>query len=178
MLALERNLRVLHARTDVDLRNIQTLFGIVEMGSILGRLPGYSTGQQIEDTRTPVRTVLAETMEYSGKFMNVGDGPQAPEAYHALLSKVAGRLLENREGAPDVAFGTLNYDVRLYLALALNGFDPDYGLQAEPIISGKRVVIPLLKLLGSLNWSKCQCGAGRVHAATPWPRRHRRPILG
>jgi hypothetical protein len=55
-------LRGLHANSAVDLDNIETLFGLVEMGRFISKLPGTDSGDE-ERARAAVRELMATAIE-------------------------------------------------------------------------------------------------------------------
>ena len=146
---LQNKFRQLHAKSTVNLDNIETVFGLVEMARLLGRLPGFDK-TQIEALATAVRTVLFETVMLTGKFVFADRGYVPPKDY---LS-VAGHLDHERQnrGADRLVFITFNYDLGLDFALHWSNFSIDYGL-GDPVPSEP---VQLYKLHGSLNWISCK----------------------
>jgi hypothetical protein len=153
---LRHKLKPLHAKTAVDLSNIENLCGLVEMARVIRRLPGLEEGQ-IDNAADAVQTVLAETILHSGPFSYSRDDRwQPPGAYLSVV----GRLDAARQAheSDDTAFITFNYDLGLDFALHWSNFAIDYGLGA-PVDGAAR----LYKLHGSLNWMTCNiCGHVRV----------------
>jgi hypothetical protein len=133
--------QVLHAKTNIDTSNIESVFNIVEMGRILRLLPGQFDSEEVSQS---VRRVLAETIQHYCRFH------WRPRQWHPTGSYQA--LVRSMVRRGDIAaFITFNYDIALDFALHFDGWAVDYGL-------GHGGVVPLLKLHGSLNWTTCSCG--------------------
>jgi hypothetical protein len=61
VLKLRTELERLHARSENDLRNLESIFNLVEMGSLLNLLPGVKA-EDIPQASAAIRKVLAETI--------------------------------------------------------------------------------------------------------------------
>lgn len=139
------HLKPLAATSVVDLRNVESVFGLVEMGHLIGKLPG----QTLEPAAAAeaMRTVLAETLEYSCNFPVVDGRVMPPPAYAALVQgysdKDTMRLVPG-----SVAFITFNYDIGLDYAVHWHNNSIDYA--ATSLGPGE---IPILKLHGSVHWT-------------------------
>lgn len=147
--ALQNGLGQLHAKTEVDLQNIESVFGLIEMAGLVRRLPG-SEAVDIDRLSHSVRAVVLETVVNAGRFQVSNDIWRPPEPYSDLAKAVAKRITKGRR---DVAFITFNYDLGLDYALHWADVDVDYGLDLP-----RSAAVPLLKLHGSVNWVTCrQC---------------------
>lgn len=142
----------LQAKSVVDLNDIESVFSLVEMGNLLGRLPDTETAEVAMLNRA-MRVVLTETIERSCLF-NVHDGQWQPhDLYRQLIQKCSGMQL-------DVSFITFNYDIALDYALQFSGAKLDYGFGGAAASPGG---IELFKLHGSMNWVSCaKCGVMRA----------------
>lgn len=141
-----------HAKSYLDLDNIEVLFGAVEMSLLLNKFAGRHP-EGIKKLRDDLVTVIYKTLETCIPFP-VRDGAYAaPEPYaqlHRLITQQGG--LQRRDPV-EPSFITFNYD--LALDVALGRFQYDYGL-ADKMPAGS---VPLLKLHGSINWGLCErCG--------------------
>lgn len=148
---VQERLLQLQARSAVDLDNVESVFSLIEMGRLLGKLPRTSP-EEVERAGQAIRTVLAETIELNCQFKISEQGDWLPHHdYEQLLTGI-----QNRAG--DCAFLTFNYDVALDHAFVAAGLPVDYALSENPSAG-----VPLLKLHGSLNWLGCTgCGAVRA----------------
>src|SRR5579864_3842359 len=78
-------LEQLHARTENNLRNIESIFNLVEMGKLLGLLPSTSP-ENIKRTSEAVQRVLTQTIEYSCEFPSDKGKVSAPQYYRNLVT--------------------------------------------------------------------------------------------
>jgi hypothetical protein len=147
---LQNKFRQLHAKSAVDLDNIETVFGLIEMARLLGRLPGFDQ-KQIEELATAVRTVLFETVMLTGAFDFSAERGYSPPRDYLSVAGYLDRQRQNR-GDDRLVFITFNYDLGLDFALHWSNFSIDYGLgdQVPP------ESIQLYKLHGSLHWISCK----------------------
>jgi NAD-dependent SIR2 family protein deacetylase len=169
----------LHVRSKVDLDNIENVFSLVEMGRLIGRLPGVETSQ-VPLAAKAIRRLVVETVEQTCMFDIDAEGQwSAPANYYTLLERAS----DNGSPRPgnDYALVTFNYDIGLDFAAWSSHIPVDYGL--GDAIPG---ALPLLKLHGSLHWNSClKCSAitpipfermqqlrGRLPRGTP----HQRPF--
>lgn len=145
---IHTHLRPLAATSVVDLRNVESVFGLVEMGRLIDKLPGQSS-----DTGGPraaadaMRTVLAETLEYTCAFP-VSDGSVLPPAPYSALVQRYSEQSSMRLIPGSVAFITFNYDLGLDYAVHWHNNAIDYS--AKSFGPGE---IPVLKLHGSIHWT-------------------------
>ena len=152
---LERRLPMLHARSIVDLNDVEAVFNVVEMARLVGRLPGTKPAD-IAEIGDAIRRLLADTIESNCRFPVLEGQHQPTEDY----GRLAAGLAEPRSEflGDSVAFLTFNYDTAFDFALYRQGLWADYAL--DDTASHRRGGIPLLKLHGSLNWTlcpKCRC---------------------
>lgn len=145
---LQEGFQRLHAKSSVSLRNIESVFGLVEMASLIGKLPGFDD-DKLHKLSQAIRAVLIQTIEQRGRFeYDPLFGYLPPPPYVGLA---AAHEEGKKRGEPNpVAFITFNYDIGLDFALHWSNLEIDYGL-SEP----RPQAVPLLKLHGSLNWSGC-----------------------
>jgi hypothetical protein len=141
---IANRLQRLHAKSRVDLTNIESVFSLVEMGRLLRSFPETSGYDKIEQAASAIRRVLAETIQHYCRFQWLDGQWKPPEPYDALVKA-------NVKQGNIAAFITFNYDIAIDFALHWNRHSIDYGL-------GRGGVVPLLKLHGSLGWTTCSCG--------------------
>ena len=149
---IQDRLPTLHAKSVVDLANIESVFSLIEMGRLLGRLPA-TPANEIPRAANAIRRILTDTVELTCKFNVDRKGVWSPPTeYSRFVDKL---FPSDRSPAPDsYAFLTFNYDVALDFALRYRGIPTDYAFTDE-LGAG----VPVLKLHGSLNWRVCaDCG--------------------
>jgi hypothetical protein len=152
---LQNRFRQLHAKSTVNLDNIESVFGLIEMARLLGRLPGFDL-VQIEELASAIRTVLVETVQLSGKFNYSEEERWSPPPDYLAVAAHIDHEIERR--GDDIALISFNYDLGMDFALHWSRLPIDYGL-GQPT----RDAVRLFKLHGSLNWVTCRkCGAVRA----------------
>ena len=142
--------QVVQDKSDLDLTNLEHLFGAIEMAEVIGKFcdrDEASIQRLNQSLRLLIVRTLQETMPipYSNKQYHA----QAPYGDFAkLLSEI------NKRGAgsesPKVSVLTFNYDTALEFAFYNRGQTYDYCLESTNNNS-----IAILKLHGSINWSFC-----------------------
>lgn len=144
-------LQGIHSKSYLDLDNIETIFGAIEMGRIIGKF-GNRNKAEIEKLRDSIVTVIYKTLEYSMPFPYRGRGIEAPPPYDQFIdSLIQANKGRHPEGGHKYSFITFNYDLALDYTLHRHGIPSDYCLPSETIPHA----IPLLKLHGSINWGIC-----------------------
>ena len=169
-----QELETVESKVQVDLDNIEDLFGTVEMAAQLG----YSGAL---DTKTKLVYVILRTLELTATRKSRGvdytyrDGETLRSAvfggdlYEFFVNVVARRW--EKPPATGIAEDTvisLNYDLLLEQAMDQTPLLPLYDLSPEvigedpPGQSGK-VRLRLLKLHGSANWAVCPVCRNRIY---------------
>ena len=169
-------------KIEIDLDNIEQLFGLVEISD---RLLAESANRNAE-TRSDIVYTIAKTLQLSiGKVENRGrlgfspaagcegiDGIPAEwetstggtsrylaDLYVVFAALIAGMLDEraNRRCRAETVI-TFNYDLVLDDALRRIGCEPNYylGGTSSRLAERAKVSVPLLKLHGSTNWGICK----------------------
>lgn len=167
--ALRNDLRRIYANSDLDLDNIETLFGITEMARILNVLGNLSPEEIIQLNRALKRLII-ETLEKSIKFPYREKSMMPPPTYDTFVKK----MLMNDYASPktNMSIITFNYDLALDYTLNYYGLPIDYGF------SNKTDAITLLKLHGSINWVKSKDEGGiNILGLSTYLRNTQRPIL-
>lgn len=130
--------------------NIEELFGTFEMARILKRF-GNFTSNEIDNLVSAIKRVIRITIEQKMKFSHIQDvGISSPAGYGDFVSSLDGKWRVRDK--PQIAFITMNYDIGLEFALAKEKIEYDYCFDGPR----KAEKVPLLKLHGSLNWSRCK----------------------
>jgi hypothetical protein len=142
-------LQRVHSKSELDLINLESVFGAFEMARLIGSDLGSAEKSATigEDLVSAMQRVITETLQETVLFPVQGGQIKPPSHYESFA-----QLLQTfiGTGTRRPAILTFNYDIALDYALQFYGLQPDYGLsEAE---SGG---VPLLKLHGSLNWGQC-----------------------
>lgn len=142
------DLQPMYAKSYLDLNNIETLFGVIEMARITGKLGSFSV-EEIDSFRISLVRLIVETLEQSIHFDVDARGWLHPtQSYTALV-----RLLHRREIVNSTSLITFNYDLCMEVALTIptrrggSGVNINYCLNGQPSEG-----MDLLKLHGSVNW--------------------------
>jgi len=142
-------LQGVHAKSSLDLDNIEVVFGVIEIALMLRRL-GNRTPEQISKLRDSLITLIYKTLECSVEFpvhQRTVHPPKPYDQFKIMLHHVIEN--QSREDPHQFTFITFNYDLCLDYTLLFDDFLPyDYGL--EPSQSANPT--QLLKLHGSINW--------------------------
>jgi NAD-dependent SIR2 family protein deacetylase len=171
-------------KIDIDLDNIEELFGLVEMSHRLGmarpetrsatlyliaktldlciKVPGQRTRIRLQVDSSDASGLDALGTEIAQK-MGTGTGDPVEVHYemdmYDFFALVLGGCLDDpakRERRSNVVI-TFNYDLLLENALLRVGLRPWYGQELDQEPAGNEV--PVLKLHGSANWGVCsECG--------------------
>ena len=144
-------LRGVYAKSHLDLDNIESVFGAIEMGAMLGTFANRDE-ESIKRLRDSVITLILTTLEQSIAFRRDRGAIKPPTPYEDFVAVIRKAVHSHNEHR--VSLLTFNYDVSLDYAIPVVFSHPayDYGLTADI----PRSVIPLLKLHGSMNWGTCQ----------------------
>jgi hypothetical protein len=143
------SLQNVNSKSFVDIYNIEDVFSSFEMGRIIGRLPGMSNGEEIENLIVSTKRLIYETLDKSTLLMipSRDKPPDAKIGYRRLVEFIKE---VNKKSFDTCCVITFNYDLLLDYALYKSNLIPNYCLNTknEPI-QGK---VKLIKLHGSLNW--------------------------
>jgi len=153
------SMQSLHSKSNIDLDNIEDVFGAFEIANIIKQLGSFPT-DKIEGLSMAASILIAYTLEHTCEFKRGANGFMPQGDYRrfiedlikdSVLEKDGTRLFQNN------TFITFNYDVCLDAAIHYHGFKIDYGLRdfTEPS------AVKLFKLHGSINWAECldsNCG--------------------
>ncbi|MFD3001949.1 hypothetical protein ACFS7Z_16370 [Pontibacter toksunensis] len=138
-------LQIVHSKAQLDLNNIESLFGAIEMGIILGRLTSKS--QDVAKYKEALTTLISRTLIQSMLFpFVIKTGYQNIPTFKSSesYSQFAELLINKKAYGASVL--TFNYDLGLELALAFYNTKVNYRLDDDT------ENFNLLKLHGSINW--------------------------
>jgi hypothetical protein len=152
-------LQAVHAKSFLDLDNIEILFGAIEMAQLIGKL-GERDREEIIKLRESIITLIFKTLEYSIIFPVQDQHIYPPEPYRAFLNTLSYAQSKTTPIAPhEFAFMTFNYDLTLDYSLHHAGYGFDYCLDESSEKDAQIKKVPYLKLHGSINWGTCEeCG--------------------
>lgn len=150
-------LQAIHAKSFLDLDNIEILFGAIEMAQLIGKLGGRNP-EEIIRLRESIITLIFKTLEYSIEFPVRDKHIYPPEPYSTFLKTLSSAQSKANPVAPqEFAFLTFNYDLALDFTLHYHGYYFDYCLSDEFDKKDKDIKkVPYLKLHGSINWGICE----------------------
>ena len=134
-----KSLNSLHAKSKIDLNNIEAVLGLLEMYELL-EFPNRIDSSKFKSLKKTYIEFIAETIELSMKFNITSTKKINSTGSYPIF---ASHLSKHRE---NTAIITFNYDLGIDVALYNAGIDYNYYLNK---IDSK---FPLLKLHGSLNW--------------------------
>ena len=144
-------LKEAQAKSQIDLGNIESVFAAFEMGGLAERLGTIDTSE-VKRLSKAMKCMIVRTLEESVRFRAETDRVSPPIPYGTFVKLI--RRLVTKGTRPDferVSVITFNYDVGLDYALFWEGLPVEYAIEGEEEESG----IKLLKLHGSLNWTRC-----------------------
>jgi len=150
------------SKSALDINNIESLFGVFDMATLLGRL-GPMTDEEIQKLPTAINYVISKTIESSLQYPIYSGSTLAPKPYGAF----AGMIHDlNKRDRGSVSVITFNYDVGLDYAFHYASIPFEYRCGVpDGLDPGRKQfygAIDLLKLHGSLNWGRCKQCNGRV----------------
>ncbi len=123
----------------------------MEMGSLIGKLPGRKAGE-ISQLRDALVTVIVQTIERTMPFQ-VEEGQILPPGNYGEFAELVEELKTACRSVDDpLALITFNYDLGVDYALHQRGLPFSYGLTQD---TQRPNQVPLLKLHGSINWGLC-----------------------
>ena len=160
-------LQNLYAKSYIDLDNIESLFGAVEMGLTIGKLGTIYEVETIRELRSSLINVIVQTLECTISFPAKEDRLPIPDTdgqgneltFLRVMPTESYRNFATllKEHFPKSSIITFNYDMALDVALRnVFGNEPNYSLYDD---DGSTNLQPkLMKLHGSINWYGCTCG--------------------
>lgn len=155
------------AKSSVDIVNIESVFGLLEMARTISSFPGLTKDelganndvldQLIQNLKFLITATLERTMEFPYRKKL-----SPPDSYGKLADLIFD--LWRKDSGNSTSILTFNYDLGADFALAHKAIIPEYCLDDgdwPEIQDNKTLRVPLLKLHGSLNW-KLDISSGEV----------------
>lgn len=137
-------LQSVYAKSYLELTNIESLFGVIEMARVINKLDDYSS-EEINEIRESLVTLIVKTLEKTIAFPADGERGVTPtRSYRSFIE-----LIQDK-GTGDCSIITFNYDLALDFACYWMGTHINYCLT-----DSNEYGVKLLKLHGSINWAKC-----------------------
>ena len=147
----------LYTKSNIGLKNIEDVFGLIEMGVLIKKFPGCSSPEEIEELRKSIIRFIVVTIEQTNRYPHKqGMLTDSNGNYDEFIEVLVGPLLKQGRS---VSIITFNYDVALDFSLNSKKLEYDYSLSD----SKKPPNIRLLKLHGSINWGSCP----KCHSIVP-----------
>lgn len=137
-----RHLQDVHSKSYLDLDNIETVFGAIEMSKIISRLPRCDS-KDIPKIRNGLIKLIVRTLENEMLFPSE---ISTPLEIKILPSPEYEEFAKNLKDFKDPAIITFNYDIGLEIGLH-SAFKINYCLSEE-----EKDGLKVLKLHGSTNW--------------------------
>jgi len=134
-----KSLNSLHAKSKIDLNNIESVLGLLEMSELL-EIPNRNRELEFKSLKTSYIRLIAETIELSMRFNINGPNRISTNGSYPRFAQFFNTKKDNS------AIISFNYDMGIDVALHNEGIKYNYYLDESD--SG----FPLLKLHGSLNW--------------------------
>ncbi len=149
-------LQQVYSKSFLDLTNIESLFGALEMATIIDQL-GKIPKNNILQYRDSLVKLIVRTIEKSMSFTSTSDGLKSHPSYEYFV-KI---LIAKRTGSSSII--TFNYDMGLDVAIHQANKYVNYGLNP-----GDENGIKLLKLHGSINWARSKPFANNPSKILPY----------
>lgn len=139
-------LRRVQSYAEVDLRNIEVVLSLLELAHLTW---GHSQFNEFntKSAITALRRVIVQTLDYTLRYSRKDDIIAPPYNSKRLVDRCAVHLPKKQ-----IAFISFNYDVALEYSLDSCNISYDYCLND----GFSKSSVPVVKLHGSVNWSKCE----------------------
>jgi hypothetical protein len=139
------DLQRVHSKAQLDIVNIESIFGAFDLGRILRKLPGVEP-DAVEAAIASLKWLIVRTLERTVMFPTRGSAIVGTEDYARFATLLRG--FGERRVPMSTAVITFNYDICLDVAL------DDEQLPFTYALDGGDARLPMLKLHGSLNWAR------------------------
>jgi NAD-dependent SIR2 family protein deacetylase len=144
---LLNEMQKVHSKARLDLNNIETVFGAIEMATIIKRF-GTKSIEEIQEYKDSIVRLIIETIEHSMNFYYEGLAIYAPDSYNNLVNAI-----KNSSANNNTSIITFNYDLGIDTALSRQGYGINYGFENKTLQPND---FSLFKLHGSINWAYCE----------------------
>lgn len=141
-------LQRVHSKAQLDLNNIESIFTALELGNVIGVLPGVES-ENIPLVISALKRVIVKTLEKRIKFPVAEHGFIIAPGSYTKFAKLLKKIQQKSKPKHSVSVITFNYDIALDIAMAREGIGPNYVIESS--VTGP-YDIELMKLHGSLNW--------------------------
>jgi hypothetical protein len=156
------DLEGVYSKSNINLNNIEAVFGAIEMGLIIGRLGNITSKEEILKLKEALITLIVRTLDLSIRYPL----KRVIKQHHALDSEYERYTLEPTESyrkfvdfidkiqkkGLSCSVITFNYDIALDVALQRKNKGYSYCLYDTDRLF--KDTVKLLKLHGSVNWIK------------------------
>lgn len=142
-------LQATHSKSSLDMYNLESVFATFEMAKRLNKMPNFEP-DEIDELLHSMKRLIVVTIERKLEIPLNKREPSLPKPYFEfgnLIQNINNKLSPEEE----VSILTFNYDIALDFMLSDFSLGPDYCLISS-MKYGKRKVVKLLKLHGSINW--------------------------
>lgn len=157
------------AKSTLELDNIESIFAAFEMAELFGRL-GNLKEAEVKRLTSAIRSVIVTTIETQLQFPVVDYKILPPRPYGDFVTFIQD-LKKTRSSV--VSIMTFNYDIAVDYALQFASIPVNYCLNPQDTETS----ITLLKLHGSLNWTRCpKCNVISVLNIGEWMSTKRWPL--
>lgn len=137
-------LEAIHSRAPIDLNNIESLFGLIEMGNIIKKI-GNISPKKLKFYRDSLITLITRTLEESMVY----NSSNFKFGSHSSYTNFTTFLKNYGSNGNTSSVLTFNYDLGVDIALQNTFKTIDYCLQTKDSPSTD---FKLMKLHGSINW--------------------------
>lgn len=156
VLQLIRHFRSIYMSIGLNTLNIEELYGLVETDDLIGMLQRVKNADKTErfhNIKDSLNVVIAETISQCSQFYYDLKGTTGPRSAVGVVSHQSYRdfaagIKRGKDAGRRYAIISFNYNLEVEVALHELGIDWRYC--HDGVLHG--MVIPLLKLHGSLNW--------------------------
>jgi hypothetical protein len=114
-----------HSKARLDLNNIETVFGAIEMAQIIKRL-GSIPPNEIPHYRDAIIKLIVDTIEHSMNYRHEGQVIYAPESYSSLMTFISGSNIKDK-----TSIISFNYDLGIDTAICRAGYNVRYGFENQ-----------------------------------------------
>lgn len=145
-------IRQISTNFSFDLKNIETIFSLIEMAKLTGKFLDYSI-DDIDELRIAMNKFIVRTLEKTTYFDVRGGNIISPNDYRSFYQNI---IIKNLNRHPRMSFCVISFNYDLALDYVLEFHDgPGF---INYCLDGQRHnvnAVKLIKLHGSLNWATC-----------------------
>jgi len=145
-------LQAVHSKAKLDLTNLESIFTTFEMASLLGKLPGTSSDNDISEIVISLKKVIVHTLEKTVLFPLSSNGTLLPTTDYKGFAQLLLHIQNSVHPPNRTSVITFNYDIALDLALLQARKQVDYCTDTAP--KNDQNAVKVLKLHGSLHWAR------------------------